>query len=139
MSKKSTIALSSMLGLSAGHICMWNPLQRNRDGASYDISSPGNTMCRNTEEDVCGGVPKGRPFTSLAAGQAFDVTFQQNLNHFYVGSPGELRVDFADVPNPVESDFYGLKSLNDYNAVYHINSQFIECACCLTRSLWVLR
>ena len=77
-------------------------------------------MCRNTDEDVCGGVPAGRVFTELAAGEYFDITFQQNLNHFYVGNPGELKADFANVPNPVESDFYDLIDLHDYNAVCDI-------------------
>lgn len=115
--KKSALVLSSFVGLSSAHICMWNPLQRDRDGATYNISSPGNTMCRNTDEDVCGGVPSGSVFTNLMGGETFDITFQQNLNHFYVGNPGELKVDFANVPNPTESDFYALQSLADYNAV----------------------
>ena len=113
----ASAVLFSGLNLASGHICMWSPLQRNRDGESYDISSPGNTMCRNTEEDVCGGVPTGRVFTDLTAGQPYDVLFQQNLNHFYVGAPGELKADFANVPNPTEADFYELSFLSDYNAV----------------------
>lgn len=81
----STLALSSIVGSAYGHICMWSPLQRQRDGETYDISSPGNTMCRNTDDDVCGGVPEGPVMTKLIAGEPYDIAFQQNLNHFYVG------------------------------------------------------
>lgn len=113
----SALALSSVLGSASAHICMWSPLQRQRDGKSYDISTPGNTMCRNTDPGVCGGVPAGPVLTQLTAGQPYDIAFQQNLNHFYVGNPGSLIADFSPVANPTEEDFTQLELLNDYNAV----------------------
>jgi hypothetical protein len=142
--RTSALALSASvaLSLSAAHICMWSPLQRSRDGETYNISSPGNTLCRNTDEGVCGGVSPGRVLTALAAGEPFDVAFQQNLNHFYVGNPGELKVDFANVPNPTEADFYDLVDLHDYNAMNEISqTNFtlrvavpdIECSHCVLR------
>ena len=117
MKHMSVLVLSAVAGAANAHICMWSPLQRQRDGESYDISSPGNTMCRTTADDVCGGVPAGPALTHLTAGEPYTIAFQQNLNHFYVGYPGTLVADFASVPNPTEADFAPLDGFNDYNAV----------------------
>jgi len=78
-------------------------------------------MCRNTDDDVCGGVPVGDVLTRLTAGEPYDITFQQNLNHFYVGNPGALVADFAHGPNPSEEDFVQLDALHDYNAMNEIS------------------
>jgi hypothetical protein len=70
------------------------------------------------KEGPCGGIASGAPMTSMQGGQPYNVLFQQNLNHFYLGNPGKLVVDFATNADPVEGDFVQLgEPVADYNAV----------------------
>lgn len=135
--------LLALLPLGYAHICMWQPPQR--EGA-FEIQEPGESVCY-LKEGPCGSVPSGEPQYRLKGGQNFNILFQQNLNHFYVGDPGTLVADIAEVADPTEEDFYELgKPINDFNAMNEItqtnftlpvNIPNIDCEHCVIRMRYV--
>ena len=99
------------------HLCLWGPMQRGE----IDISTPGAHQCY-CKIGPCGNInaTSTSPRTSLVAGSQYRVHFQQNLNHYYTGTPGALDVSFAVGLNPSESDFHVLHSFADYNSMNQI-------------------
>jgi hypothetical protein len=74
---------------AAGHICLLSPPQRGGVPAGLQ---PGDDACFHPFK--CGVAP-GAPVATLAGGQGYAVTLQQNLNHWNPGWPGIMDVAIA--------------------------------------------
>lgn len=102
------------------HICMWQPMQRS----NFSITTPGDPNCYR-KVGPCGGINTvGPTITKLTSGDSYEVQFQQNLNHFNEGKPGDLVVDYASTSHPTEADFKSFPDhdpIPDYNAMNEIS------------------
>ncbi|CAF3976837.1 unnamed protein product [Rotaria sp. Silwood1] len=107
-----SVILISIVSLTIGHICVWQPRQRG----TLNIDMPDSGECYR-KPSPCGGINglEGGKRTKIQAGKAYTIEFQQNLNHYYTNNPGNMDISFAIGLNPEENDFQILKSINDYN------------------------
>ena len=105
---------ASLVGVE-GHICLFHPVQRG-DPVPTALD-PGDPLCyRRTP--YCGGIPvpkDGPPSANtFLAGTEAELSFQQNLNHFWVENPGSLDVAVSYDLNPTDDSWVVLLALNDY-------------------------
>jgi hypothetical protein len=115
--------LLSCLTYCSSHICVFDPPQR---GGAVIANQPGMEKCYR-KVGPCGDMPSEQPSAKLTSGSQYQVTFQQNLNHFNTPSassplsPGFLDVSVALNSNPTESDFaYYSTPIPDFNAMNQI-------------------
>jgi hypothetical protein len=87
----SILLLSSIV---SSHICIIDPIQRVNTTlapAGFSVANPGESACYN-KVGPCGvnswldGV-----LTKIPANSFYDITFQQNLNHYFVNQPGNTK------------------------------------------------
>ena len=109
-----SLAVAVCLGLVAtasGHICILSPPQRGK----LSVSVPGDSSCyRRT--GYCGGIDIMPVQATYVAGSTVDITFQQNLNHWYEPNPGFFDIALSYSLKPQDSDFQTLATLSDYPA-----------------------
>ncbi|CAF0830754.1 unnamed protein product [Adineta ricciae] len=99
-----------------GHLCLWQPMQRG----NFSLNPPGSHDCYR-KQSPCGGFNSStsKQRTILEADSMYTVLFQQHLNHYYPGNPGQLDISFAVGLDPPEEDFRRLMVFDDYNPMNH--------------------
>ena len=103
---QKSLAVACLLAAADAHICIIEPHQRG----AMNVSGPADHSCTRRYPN-CGGMPRGAPTATYAAGVPSRVHFQQNLNHWNQDKPGHF--DLA-VSYDHEASWELLKEFGDF-------------------------
>ena len=82
MMKLLFVALSMLLVVNEGHMCLLNPYQRNGTVPDSELRTPGSSYCLRLT-GPCGGINADRePVGTVYRGEKSTAVLEKNLDHF---------------------------------------------------------
>jgi hypothetical protein len=114
------LAALCLCGYASAHLCTLLPATQRGGVHDGDFTKliPGDPTCA-APTAPCNGKSTEEPVTTLHAGQTYDFTIQQNLNHYTVGNPGFIDAAISYVADPQSNDDFEVlptTMVNDYPA-----------------------